>query len=545
MKESIENLLEKEESPILEFKRDWYWDSSTPSSEMSDRWGELIKDIISLANGYMSYVGDHRYLIIGFSGSESRIYDVHVQDIKQLQNIKNLKKTIIEKLANYTRPSLMDINIELVDIDNHKILVFEIPSPTFLIELKSQLKTKTRHLDEGIVLVRKGQKMDQIGASTPDEIKMLTDEFQRYRESIPKVNSDNYTVPSFERTIERTVQLFIDKNSSYSLEFNYPIKEKDGSDGVFYEVYRLVDSFSGEREFIYIPENAAQAKTFGRIKSKNVVNDIEHSIVLTDKPRIKDGEKRKSNLKKFFKTKHIYFVEEFGYEYLYKDCIPRYERFNLPVYVDGLYDSQTDKDQSALEKLKCWFEADDQPLYVVSGHGGIGKTTLAKQFLDYVNSVTSDTGILFIDSKEIVNELSRSFSSTNKITDVFDFYKALVAADKIDVDSFDRDLLMLSMDNGSLIVVLDGIDEVIAKLGDKFDVEKFITSISREYSSDLHRTKVLITCRDHFWNEVGKKVTLPQITLKAFNEKLTSEFFSQKFKGDLKKIKKADRKSVV
>ena len=67
MKEDISLLLNREESPILEFKRQWYWDDSTPSNEMSDKWGELLKDIIALANGYLNRAGECRYLIFGFS----------------------------------------------------------------------------------------------------------------------------------------------------------------------------------------------------------------------------------------------------------------------------------------------------------------------------------------------------------------------------------------------------------------------------------------------------------------------------------------------
>ncbi|MFV7784356.1 NACHT domain-containing protein [Shewanella marisflavi] len=261
---------------------------------------------------------------------------------------------------------------------------------------------------------------------------------------------------------------------------------------------------------------------------------------MIDKPKIKDIERRKTNIQKLFGSDYVYFIDEFGYEHLYKDCILPYEKFNLPVYVDGLYDDDDDNfDLPALKRLEEWFSSENEPLFVVSGHGGIGKTTLAKQFLDSVSSETSETGILFIDSKEIISELSRNFSIDNKVSDVFDFYKALMDADEIEGARFDKESLQLSIDNGSLIVVLDGIDEVIAKLGDKFDVEQFITSIFEEYSSGLHKTKVLITCRDHFWNEVGKKILLPELTLKAFNESLAHEFFEQKLKGDKKKVQKA------
>ncbi|MDP5142570.1 ATP-binding protein [Rheinheimera baltica] len=540
MKEDISLLLKREESPILEFKREWYWDDSTPKVEMADKWGELLKDIISLANGYLNCTGEYRYLIIGFSEKERALYNVEFDKIKQLKNLTDFRKILFQKLEGCTKPALLGINIEPVIIESKTLFVFEIQCPTYLIELKRELKTKTRHLDEGVVLIRRGQKTDEVRTATPDEIENLKLEFAKYKDSeLHKRLNPELGLSTSERSIEKTVQLFIDKNASFTLAENFPVKERNWKENIVYEVYRLEDGFSGLREFIYIHDSSNQGKTFADIKNKNLITNLSVSIILIDRPKIKDVERRKSNIRKLFESNYVYFIDEFGYEHLYKDCILPFEKFNLPVYVNSLYDEGLDFDLSAIERLKHWFLSDDEPLFVVSGHGGIGKTTLAKQFLDSISNENSETGILFIDSKEIISELSRNFSLDNKVSDVFDFYKALMDADEIDGARFDKELLQLSIDNGSLVVVLDGIDEVIAKLGEKFDVEQFITSIFEEYSSGLHKCKVLITCRDHFWNEVGKKILLPQITLKAFNKNLAIDFFEQKLKGDNKKVQKA------
>lgn len=540
MKEEISILLGREESPTLEFKRQWYWDDNTPKVEMAEKWGELIKDIISLANGYIDKVGECRYLIFGFSETERKTYNLDLQNVKQLKNIVVFKKDLLQKLEQYTKPSLIDINLETAVIESNVILVFEIPSPVSIIELKKELKTKTRHIDEGAILVRKGQKTDEVRTATFDEVEMLKLEFVKFRDSaLHKRMNDEVEIYTSEKSIEKTIQLFIDKNSSFSLAENFPVKEKNWKESIIFEVYRLVDGFSGVREFVYIHDSSNQGKTLAEIKRRNLLKNISSSIVLIDRPKIKDVERRKYNIRKLFDSEYVFFIDEFGYEHLYKDCILPYEKFNLPVYVDGLYDDDDSFDLAAIDRLKQWFESENEPIFVVSGHGGIGKTTLAKQFLDYVSDEKPDSGILFIDSKGIISELSRNFSVDNKVSDVFDFYMALMDADDIDGARFDKELLQLSMDNGSLIVVLDGIDEVIAKLGRKFDVELFITSIFDEYSSGLHKTKVLVTCRDHFWNEVGKNILLPEITLKAFNEELANDFFEQKLHGDKKKVSKA------
>src|SRR5690606_29216658 len=238
MKEDISFLLSKEESPILEFKRQWYWDDSTPSGEMPDKWGELLKDLISLANGYLNYTGEHRYLIFGFSENEKSLYHVDFNKIKQLKNLVDFKKNLLQRLESCTKPALLCINIDTITIESKELLVFEILCPTHLTELKRDLKTKSRHLDEGSVLIRKGQKTDEVRTATPDEIESLKIEFAKYKDSeLHKRHTSEVVLSTSERTIEKTVQLFIDKNSSFTLAENFPVKERNWKDNIVYEVY--------------------------------------------------------------------------------------------------------------------------------------------------------------------------------------------------------------------------------------------------------------------------------------------------------------------
>src|SRR5699024_8330189 len=144
MKEDISVLLKREESPILEFKRQWYWNDSTPKEEMADKWGELIKDLISLANAYLNKAGECRYLIFGFSEEARKVYSLDLDKIKQLKNLSGFKKTLLQKLESCTKASLVDINIKQITIESNALLVFELPSPINLIELQRDLKTQTR-----------------------------------------------------------------------------------------------------------------------------------------------------------------------------------------------------------------------------------------------------------------------------------------------------------------------------------------------------------------------------------------------------------------
>ena len=180
----------------------------------------------------------------------------------------------------------------------------------FITETKKELQTKTRSLDEGVVLVRKGQKSDEIRTANISEIEGLKYEFEEYRKDFLKNRrNEDESVTTPERSIEKTIQLYIDKNSSFSLAENFPVKVKKWKDNIIYEVYKLVDRFSDSKEFIYLHEKANQGKTLGEIKKNNLILDFSRTIILIDKPNIKDVDRRKENIRKLFGTNHVFFID--------------------------------------------------------------------------------------------------------------------------------------------------------------------------------------------------------------------------------------------
>lgn len=224
---------------------------------------------------------------------------------------------------------------------------------------------------------------------------------------------------------------------------------------------------------------------------------------------------------------------------MYKDYITDYERYDVGVFVESFTDSDVEEERTALQILDDWYTSISQPLMLIKGYGGIGKTTLTKHFLDSVHEKFEDIGILFIDSNEIINELTRLADAKNKIEDIFDFYEASEKIDGATVKKFSKELFELSIDEGSLVIVLDGMDEVITKLGPRFDAKTFLEAIQRNYSSNLERCKIIITCRDYFWDSLDKDVDFSEISLCPFDENMAKDFFRQTFPNLPGKVEKS------
>lgn len=533
----IESLIELDESPILEFKREWYWTSTTGDGDLGPKWGEFYKDLTSLCNAYLEYAGHERYLIIGVCEETRELFDVGFEQISALRDLRQFRRKIISRLEQLLNYPPLDLEIEAITITGKQLLVIKIPSPRRLVQLKSELTTKTRTLDSGAVLVRKGQNSDSIRIADPREISELEAQFEKYKIQV-ELQGDA-VIPKRDRSICKTVQLYIEKNASWSIDVGFPIIEKDWNNNIVYELFKISEALGGSKFFLYLHEHASQGKTSAHIKKNGYLSQGSPLIILTDSPAIKDKEKRKENIAQVFGSNHVYFIEEFGLNFLYGDFIRGFERYNLPIFVESLTDEMIEGHNSALKALDNWYACPASPLMVVKGYGGIGKTTLVKQFLDNINKADKDVGLMFIDSTEIIDSLTRAARAEKKIDDLYDFYAAQKQREELVTKSFSKDLLRLSVDNGSLVIVLDGIDEVIAKLGSRFDIASFISSIVGSYSDNMERGKIVVTCRDNFWRDVDRDEVVKEITLLPFNENLAEEFFRQAFNSKRPKVSRA------
>lgn len=546
MRGIVQDLLQHDETIWLEYKSFWYWNEGENPQK---GWGEFLKDFAALFNTY-SNTKDKKYFIIGFDEktriTQNYYIDQNDKQLKIFNDIQLFKKKIVEKLKNHFKntPEYKDsealvsietlFDLELVHMENNdEILVIIIKHAPYLLELKKVLQGNESFREGNIITrIQKDDGSPENTNATSSNISSLIEIVQ---------NNKFIDFPEKDISIKKIVEVFKEKIFP-SAEVKYIQSEANYSSGIYFEIYSLRGEYSTPLDFIYFSKHTVQNKTLEHIEKENLLDKSSKKIVLVDEYNKEKGRIDKKRIERLFTKSfyniEVYYLEEFALQKLYSDLfdpsIFHQGNFGIKDFIKPYTDISEDKTADLL--LREWYESPNDPLLVMKGMGGIGKTTVIKYFLDTLYNmakIEKNMNILFINSHEIIDDIMKN----PKIEDIFDFYR-IIADNKKLIKKFDKKLLELSIDNGNIIIVLDGLDEVIAKIGNKFNINLFISSIYDNYSENLAKAKIVFTCRDYFWDK-NQFTTIKTISLEPFSNKMTKEYFAHYFKDTPSKLDKA------
>ncbi|MDW8852110.1 caspase family protein [Flavobacterium sp. MMLR14_040] len=323
-------------------------------------------------------------------------------------------------------------------------------------------------------------------------------------------------------------------------QFTETITFEDKSLKIGYILYNEVDPVLKKTAYyLYLYDGTNQIKTLKHLKENQpqIFKEKNLIIFITSEKGQKNKEIRRKNIQDKFKPISIFYIEEF----IKNHCTPQFEieedskYLNISNFVLPPFKHQ-DESNDIKEIFTNWFESTDKPIFVIKGTGGIGKTTIAQYLADSLLNENPELYVLFIDSVQIKDSLLKN-KKAGRIN-IYNFYEALLETYDNTEEKLSEELFRLNLDAGNILIIIDGLDEVISKISN-FNIEEFIYSI-KNFSNELGHAKVIITCRTYFWNitELNDE-TFKIIELEPFNEGQARELFNISFNNDEKRTNKA------
>lgn len=137
--EKVERLLQEQESVSLEFKQMMYQIYCGKEQGEAIHKGELIKDVLSLANRNVAYIGKTSYLIIGASNDQDE--NGH-REIFNITDRVPSKKDLIQLVNAYCEPPVENLESDTVVIEEKQLWVVAIPPTAHLHETTKGIMTE-------------------------------------------------------------------------------------------------------------------------------------------------------------------------------------------------------------------------------------------------------------------------------------------------------------------------------------------------------------------------------------------------------------------
>lgn len=175
-----------------------------------------------------------------------------------------------------------------------------------------------------------------------------------------------------------------------------------------------------------------------------------------------------------------------------------------------------------------------KPVYVVFGDGGAGKTTFCEQAVARINDYQSKglhKKAILLSSFDIPDESS---GKGVKIDSLESLYTLTMANDDNLIHPVN---LALNISSGNLLIIIDGLDEIQAKLKERFALDEFLDSV-RDLNDTYLNCSVIVTSRAIDQSSFER----PDVSIfyiKGFDEQLVDQYLIKRFKRDHAAISRA------
>jgi len=334
----------------------------------------------------------------------------------------------------------------------------------------------------------------------------------------------------------------------------------DHKNKIYYEYFSIDIGHKLVINFLFVGKNITISSTLNHFLENHSLPEIGLTICTprTKRKVIKDAEIRAKNIKDIFndiivkkKLKklnnfEVFFIDQF----LWKNCLDpsitsnKILQSETEIFIDQNLYFKSFIGNGFIEEDKglciTFFEEifkkkpeddDSNPIHIIFGYGGVGKTTFCGKLVEIINSMDFKRAI-YIKSNDLLGKIGVMESEIHSITDLFKLYDSVTG--KKYASLHEPYNLEFNISCGNIIIVIDGLDEIASYLKYKFDIDLFLQSLV-DLHEQFNNCKVIITSRDFQEDLFLNKKGIDVYFIKGFDDDLTDLFLKKRFYRDTNK----------
>ncbi len=332
--------------------------------------------------------------------------------------------------------------------------------------------------------------------------------------------------------VEDILAIIAKKRERIDFQLDY-----SGKNRIKYEYWKI-SNFQTHSFILILFNNITIKDTVERFIQKNKFNITKNLTIL----RTSQGEKDYIN--KIFDSNNIniniseYTIEQF----IWDECIDQdwknenkitEEEFFIDqrIYEEDSLGNKNNLDLS-LPYIKDHFieKNPDNSTLMLFASGGMGKSTLSQVLTNTINDSNEKKALLIqseIIRTNIKKDAIRNFEIKN-LYELYDIYEKIIIKNKSLLTQKQFELGIIS---GKIVVIIDGLDEIITLFHENFNLKEFINSL-KELNNQLGKTKVIITSRlnileDNIYLKTSDDIEI--LYLKGFEEDIWNRYIKKRF----------------
>lgn len=186
----------------------------------------------------------------------------------------------------------------------------------------------------------------------------------------------------------------------------------------------------------------------------------------------------------------------------------------------------------SLRYIRQLVERDVQknPVSIVVGTAGVGKTTFCEQAARLINSYDKKRALI-ISSADLRHDSPDI--EVSSISDLYKYYQTKIQTDSNAV--LEPDNLEINISCGNIVLIIDGLEEIESILSDRFDLQMFLESCI-SLNESYRKCTIIITSRDVFSDRYLGKKSINFCSLLGFSEDLLGTYLKKRLPEEDRKV---------